>query len=147
MGRFGRRRMEQSDRGDSSAVTKGRRRLQLRVRIRPGGVKFGSPIWIRFELSRAKWPYDRTRGRTLFSERSARTASRSPRRHPVWTCLKLASGARLTCGAIIRPQTARIALPLATRVNLFPTGGTHCVSHECRTGWTRAFPQTECERH
>jgi len=33
---------------------------------------------------------------------------------PVRTRFELASGAWLTSGAVIRPQTARIALPLAT---------------------------------
>ena len=52
MGRFGRRRMEQSDRGDSSAVNQGPLAPQLRVRIPSGVLKSGSPVWTRLELAK-----------------------------------------------------------------------------------------------
>jgi hypothetical protein len=40
--------------------------------------KFGSPVWIRFELLRLGWPSDRTLRRPSFSERFERTADACP---------------------------------------------------------------------
>jgi hypothetical protein len=34
--------------------------VQPRVRIPPEVLRFGSPVWTRFELLRPNWPYDRT---------------------------------------------------------------------------------------
>jgi len=52
---------------DSNLKTKG---LALAASLRSNVfnvLKFGSPVWIRFELLQASWPCDRTRGRLLFS--------------------------------------------------------------------------------
>jgi len=87
MGRFGRGRMEQSDRGDSSAVVHGRCPAAASWSVVWGLLIFGSPVWIRFELLRHKSPVARTgtsalrllpqpcSQRTLHSERL-----RAPRR-------------------------------------------------------------------
>src|ERR1039457_3011537 len=38
----------------------------------------GSPVWIRFELTRLSWPSDRTRGSPSFSDRFEHTADACP---------------------------------------------------------------------
>jgi hypothetical protein len=57
-------------------------------------ISFGSPVWIRFELSPPKLPCDRTLARPLFEsdpcELLAHVHDRHPDRHPVWTRLELA---------------------------------------------------------
>ena len=79
----------------------------------------GSPHWTRFELLRANWPCGRTCQRPMFQNDRRGSPPPVHSRHPPWTRLELAEGARATSGS----RVTQAQFSQAIHAGMVPGGG------------------------